>query len=58
MALFVFFHSFLELHPKSSFACMPWHSYSQILFCGSIKLWEDTDRVNNGLVYLKLQILL
>ncbi|ESW27040.1 hypothetical protein PHAVU_003G168400 [Phaseolus vulgaris] len=37
---------------------MPWHSCSHTLFCGSIKLWEDTDRVNNQLPYLKLQILL
>ncbi|KAK7388641.1 hypothetical protein VNO78_23463 [Psophocarpus tetragonolobus] len=58
MALFVFFHSFLELHPKSSFACMPWHSCFHTLFCGSIKLWEDTDRVKNQPAYLKLHILL
>ncbi|BAT76316.1 hypothetical protein VIGAN_01429800 [Vigna angularis var. angularis] len=36
---------------------MPWHSCSHTLFCGSIKLWEDTDRSNNELAYLKLQIL-
>ncbi|CAJ1944620.1 unnamed protein product [Sphenostylis stenocarpa] len=36
---------------------MPWHSCSHTLFCGSIKLWEDTDRVNKELTYLQLQIL-
>jgi len=46
MVLFVFFHSFLELHQNwvicIAMALLCFYS----LFCGSIKLWEDTDRVN------------
>lgn len=41
MILFVFFHSFLELHHL----CMrpeSWHG----ICCGSIKLWEETNRFN------------
>ncbi|KAG6589831.1 hypothetical protein SDJN03_15254, partial [Cucurbita argyrosperma subsp. sororia] len=47
MALFVFFHSFLELHlpePNSLLSLSKRSSF--INFCGSIKLWEDTDKVN------------
>lgn len=41
MILFVFFHSFLELHHL----CMRPQTWHRIC-CGSIKLWEDTNRFN------------
>ncbi|KAB2076749.1 hypothetical protein ERO13_A06G053951v2 [Gossypium hirsutum] len=60
MALFVFFHSFLELQlrltPFLVILCCLYRRYVSMYVCrcGSIKLWEDTDRVKEKIFKIHL----